>query len=116
MKGGGKEGQGPGSKSRKEKDKPKKDMANIAREEGDGVWMVIASDSGDKHMGDDEFNDFEVIDKDPHILKNMTMKMKFPISPLSSNETSISPKTPKGLTTPTITQTTSLTPKTSLTL
>ena len=47
-KGGGKEGQGPKSKLKKEKDEskkgkdePKKELANTAEE--DGVWMAMTS-------------------------------------------------------------------------
>ena len=78
MKGGDKEGQGPRSNLRKEKDEPKKDTANVAGEEGDGVWMVIASDSSDEHtVGNDkfnEFNDFKVSDKDLYIFKEYKNK------------------------------------------
>jgi hypothetical protein len=55
-KGGGKEGQGPRSKSKKEE--PKKEMASTAVEEG--VWMAVVNNSNDKHMANDEFNDFTI--------------------------------------------------------
>ena len=65
-KGGGKEGQGPRSKERKEKEgeskKGNQEVANIAGE--DGVWVAIASSSDDEEMADDELDDFEVSDDD----------------------------------------------------
>ena len=64
-KGGGKEGQGPKSKLKKEKDEskkgkdePKKELANTAEE--DGVWMAMTSNSDDENMVDSELNDFTV--------------------------------------------------------
>ena len=59
-KGGGKEGQGPRSKAKKEE--PKKESANAAEEEG--VWMAVASDSDNECMADDEFDDFEISEDD----------------------------------------------------
>ena len=64
-KGGGKEGQGPRSKERREQGELKKgdhEAANTAGE--DGVWMAIVSSSDDKEMADDELNDFEISDND----------------------------------------------------
>ena len=55
-KGGGKEGQGPRSKGKKEE--PKRESANTADEEG--VWMAVAKDSDDENMADDEFEDFVI--------------------------------------------------------
>ena len=52
------QGQGPRSKLKKDKGEPKKEMASAVVEEG--VWMVVANDSGDKHMANDEFNDFTI--------------------------------------------------------
>ena len=64
-KGGRKEGQGPKSKLKKEKDEskkgkdePKKELANTAEE--DGVWMAMTSNSDDKNMANSELNDFTV--------------------------------------------------------
>ena len=55
-KGGGKEGQGPKSKPKKEE--LKKETANTADNE-DSIWMAFTSDSSDKHMADDEDNEFD---------------------------------------------------------
>ena len=67
VKGGGKEGQGPRSKERKEKGgelkKEVQEAANTAGDE-DGIWMAIASNSDDEKMADNEFDDFEVSDDD----------------------------------------------------
>ena len=57
-KGGGKEGQGPKSKSKKGKDEPKKELASTAEE--DGVWMAMTSNSDDENMADSELDDFTV--------------------------------------------------------
>ena len=51
-KGGGKEGQGP-------RMKPKKESANTAGGDEDGVWMAMANSSGDE-MTDSEFNNFTI--------------------------------------------------------
>ena len=71
-KGGGKEGQGPRLKERKQKGgelkKGDQVTANIAEEE-DGVWMAIANNSDDEEMADDEFNDFEISDDDLFIFE-----------------------------------------------
>ena len=59
-KGGRKEGQGPKSKPKKEEFK--KETANTADNE-DGVWMAFTGDSSNKHMAndeDDEFDDFTI--------------------------------------------------------
>ena len=59
-KGGGKEGQGPKSKPKKEEFK--KETANTA-DDKDGIWMAFTNDSGDKHIAndeDDEFDDFTI--------------------------------------------------------
>ena len=61
-KGGGKEGQGPKMKSKKED--PKKESANTVEDNEDGVWMAIASDSDDESMANDEFEDFTISDND----------------------------------------------------
>jgi hypothetical protein len=61
-KGGGKEGQGPWSKSKKDKKEPKKETASAVVEEG--VWMAIASNSGNKHMANDEFDNFTISEND----------------------------------------------------
>ena len=61
-KGGGKEGQGPKSKQKKDKEEPKKETASAVAEEG--VWMAIASDSGDEDMADNEFGDFTISEDD----------------------------------------------------
>ena len=67
-KGGGKEGQGPRTKAKRDKEEPKKDLkkdsANIAGGEEDGVWMAIANNSGDEDMADNEFDDFTISDDD----------------------------------------------------
>lgn len=55
QKGAGKEGQGPRSRAKKEH---KKEMASTVVEER--VWMVIASDSGDEQMVNNEFDDFTI--------------------------------------------------------
>ena len=57
-KGGGKEGQGPRSKVKKEE--VKKETASVAEEEG--VWMAIANISDDEEMnlGDSKFYDFTI--------------------------------------------------------
>ena len=57
-KGGGKEGQGPRSKSKREE--PKKETAN-ATDEGEGVWMAVVSNSDNENMADNEFDDFTVL-------------------------------------------------------
>ena len=57
-KGGGKEGQGPRSKLKKEKDEPKKELANTVVE--DGVWMAVTNASDDEGMADTEFEDFTI--------------------------------------------------------
>ena len=66
-KGGGKEGQGPRSRERKEKGgelkKEVQEAANTAGDE-DGVWMAIASNSDDEEMADNKFDDFEVSEDD----------------------------------------------------
>lgn len=66
-KGGGKEGQGPRAKAKKGKEEPKKKMASDVVEEG--VWMAVASDSGDEHMVDNEFDDFIISDDDLSIFE-----------------------------------------------
>jgi hypothetical protein len=67
-KGGGKEGQGPRTKAKKDKKELKKDLkkdsANIAGGEEDGVWMAIANNSGDEDMADNKFDDFTISDDD----------------------------------------------------
>ena len=60
-KGGGKEGQGPQSKLKKEE--PKKETAN-ATDEGEGVWMAVLSNSDDENIADDEFDNFTISDND----------------------------------------------------
>ena len=62
-KGGGKEGQGPRSKLRNEKDKPKGGAANVAGDK-DSVWMAIANDSGDEYTADNEFDNIILTDDD----------------------------------------------------
>ena len=62
-KGGGKEGQGPKAKEKKEKEEPKKALANAA-EDKDGVWMAVADMSESEDMVDSEFNDFTISDED----------------------------------------------------
>ena len=61
-KGGGKEGQGPKSKLKKEKEEPKKEVASTAEE--DGVWMAMANNSDDENMADSEFDDFTVSEEE----------------------------------------------------
>ena len=71
-KGGGKEGQGPRSKERKEKwGESKKEVQEAANTVGDedGVWMVIASNSDDEEMTDNNFDDFEISDDDLFIFE-----------------------------------------------
>ena len=58
-KGGGKEGQGPRMKLKKEKEEQKEESANTAGGDEDRVWMAMANSSGDE-MTDSEFNDFTI--------------------------------------------------------
>ena len=73
-KGGGKEGQGPRSKERKTKGadakegskgtEKKKESANAATGDEEGVWMAYLEDSGDEYMADTEFDDFTISDEE----------------------------------------------------
>ena len=60
-KGGRKKGQGPRSKARKDKKKPKKETASAVVE---GVWMAITNDSGDEQMADNKFDDFTISEEE----------------------------------------------------
>ena len=46
-------------KLKKEKEELKKELANTAGGDKDGVWMAIANGSGDE-LTDSEFNDFTI--------------------------------------------------------
>ena len=61
-KGGGKEGQGPKSKLKKEKEELKKEVASTAEE--DSVWMAMANNSDDENMANSEFDDFTVLEEE----------------------------------------------------
>ena len=50
-------------KPKKEKEEQKKESANTAGGDEDGVWMAMANSSGDE-MTDSEFNDFTISEDD----------------------------------------------------
>lgn len=59
-KGGGKEGQGPRTKAKKEeKDGKSSAEAGHTAEDEDGVWMAAVDDSGDEDTVDDVFGEYE---------------------------------------------------------
>ena len=59
---GGKEGQGPRTKSKKDKAELKKEIASAVVEEG--VWMAITNDSEDERMADNKFHNFTILEED----------------------------------------------------
>jgi hypothetical protein len=88
-KGGGKEGQGPRSRDRKEKrsegnKEGQKDLANTAGEE-DGVWMAVSSNSNDENMPDNEFDNFIVSDDDLFIFEDEDNKEREVVSDLATH-------------------------------
>ena len=61
-KGGKKEGQGPRSKAKTDKEGLKKEIASVVVE--GGVWMAIANDSGDEQMADNKFDNFTISEEE----------------------------------------------------
>ena len=56
-------GKAPKAKEKKEKEEPKKALANAAEDE-DGVWMAVTDMSESEDMVDSEFNNFTISDED----------------------------------------------------